>query len=164
MGLKRNECNVDRSLCGLTRVQESPLRLMLLHWWTVRTESWFVFIIPWSYFGWISIGNNGSWNINSSCSQYADTSLAVAPHLQTNMPKHLTWRQPNGQVRNLDLSKVASEIMVSCLDEHNILDSEPKIHFTRTEMRCIFVSSFKKMILCTALTSTDIFSYGSSSV
>ena len=64
-------------------------------------------------------------NISSS------SSMAAAASSLSAKPKPFVQGPLNDLVRDLGLSEELSKILVSCLNEHGILDSETKITFYR---------------------------------
>ena len=69
---------------------------------------------------------------DSSCSNYSSTSMAAEASLLSTNPKSFSQGQLNDLVRDLNLFKESSKILVSRLEHgRSILDSETKITFFR---------------------------------
>ena len=66
---------------------------------------------------------------SSDSSNNCSSSMAAAASLLSAKPKPFSQGQLNDLVRDLGLSKESSEILVSRLGEHGILDSRTKITF-----------------------------------
>ena len=87
---------------------------------------------------------------NSSCSNCSDTDSSATSSQTQSKPKPFTQDQLNDLVRDLSLSKKASEVLASRLRDHNILESATKITFyrDREEMLVKFFSQEHNFVYC----------------
>ena len=90
--------------------------------------------------------------VNSDDSNYSHSMSDTTAEWQSKV-KPFSQSQLNDLVRDLALSKEASEVLASRLSEHDIFDSKTKITFYRHRDEALCDYFLKKITLCFAKTS-----------